>query len=278
MTSRSTSSRAPSSRPIPSARESSPLLGRLSSPPPGSRTSGSWSGSIPSSSAAGRSRRPPGRASCTADAAAWRTRGSGASPSSDRGPIISIPMFSPLWSASRRLMKVVSSSSRERRRPRTAADADVAIDGDVAHRLVATAVRNTVCPERRFISPRNPDGAVTDDLVAGGILDRGLSLEDRHQRVGGVADLEQDLAGLGRSFLADLGERLELSLGEDGAHRFGHRGKSIRRPGAPRRPDRDVATVETNATEEAQMDPATVISIIAILIVAAIALRVFGSD
>ena len=47
------------------------------------------------------------------------------------------------------------------------------------------------------------------------------------------------------------------------------------------RPDdrnRDAATVETNATEEAQMDPATVISIIAILIVAAIALRVFGSD
>ena len=32
-----------------------------------------------------------------------------------------------------------------------------------------------------------------------------------------------------------------------------------------------------NATEEAQMDPTTVISIIAILIVAAIALRVFGS-
>jgi hypothetical protein len=40
----------------------------------------------------------------------------------------------------------------------------------------------------------------------------------------------------------------------------------------------NVATVETNATEEARMDPATVISIIAILIVAAIALRVFGSD
>ena len=47
---------------------------------------------------------------------------------------------------------------------------------------------------------------------------------------------------------------------------------------APDDRNRDVATVEMNATEEAQMDPTTVISIIAILIVAAIALRVFGSD
>jgi hypothetical protein len=32
-----------------------------------------------------------------------------------------------------------------------------AVDGDIAHRLVTTAVMSTVCPDSSVSSPRNPD-------------------------------------------------------------------------------------------------------------------------
>ena len=81
----------------------------------------------------------------------------------------------------------------------------VAVDRDVAQRLRSTtAVTKTVWPESRFISPRKPDGAVADDLVAGGVEDRDLALEDRDERVASVADAVEHVAD-GRGALLSLG-------------------------------------------------------------------------
>ena len=52
------------------------------------------------------------------------------------------------------------------------------------------------------------------DLVAGGIDDRGLALEDGDERVRAVADAEEDVADICRPLLADLRKRRELRCGE----------------------------------------------------------------
>ena len=84
---------------------------------------------------------------------------------------------------------------------------------------MTTAVRKTVCPESRFISPRKPGAAVADDLAPGGVDDRDLALDDRDEGVAAVADLVQPLADLGAALLAVLGEGLELGGREDAADR-----------------------------------------------------------
>ena len=48
------------------------------------------------------------------------------------------------------------------------------------------------------------------DLVAGGVEDRDLALEDRDERVALVADPVQGVARVGRALLAELGKRREL--------------------------------------------------------------------
>src|SRR6185436_13398184 len=60
-------------------------------------------------------------------------------------------------------------------------------------------------------------GAVADDLVARGVEDRRLALEDRDERIARVADPVEDLPGGGRPLLAERRERLELRGGEDRA-------------------------------------------------------------
>ena len=80
---------------------------------------------------------------------------------------------------------------------------------------VTTAVRKTVWPESRLVSPRKPDAPVPDDLVPRGVENGHLALEDRDQRVARVADTEEDITDLGRALLAVLGERVELRLRED---------------------------------------------------------------
>ena len=57
---------------------------------------------------------------------------------------------------------------------------------------------------------------MADDLVARGVQDRRLALEDRDERIASVADPEQHVTDLGGALLAVLGERLELRLREDG--------------------------------------------------------------
>ena len=75
---------------------------------------------------------------------------------------------------------------------------------------------------------------MADDLVAGGVGDRDLALEDRDERVGLVADLEQLLADRGGALLAMLGQRRELRLREHTSCRTGHPAKATRTR-APRR-------------------------------------------
>ncbi len=67
---------------------------------------------------------------------------------------------------------------------------------------------------------------MADDLVAGRVLDRGLALDDRNQRVARIADLEEDLALGGGALLADLSEGLQLRLGENRTDVGGH-GKRV---------------------------------------------------
>ena len=81
----------------------------------------------------------------------------------------------------------------------------LAVDRDVAHRLRSTtAVRYTVWPDSRFSSPRNPGGAVAHDLVAGGVQDRHLALDDRDERIALVADPEEHVADGRGALLAVL--------------------------------------------------------------------------
>jgi hypothetical protein len=63
---------------------------------------------------------------------------------------------------------------------------------------------------------------VADDLVPGGVEDRGLAFDDRDERVGRIADLEQLLADLRPPFLADLRQRRKLRLREHAMHGTWH--------------------------------------------------------
>jgi hypothetical protein len=63
---------------------------------------------------------------------------------------------------------------------------------------------------------------VADDLVARRIEDRRLALADRDERIGLVADLEEDVADRGRLLLAVRGEHVELGPGEDATDGTGH--------------------------------------------------------
>ena len=59
---------------------------------------------------------------------------------------------------------------------------------------VTTAFRYTVWPDSRFISPRKPAAPWRTISLPGGVLDRGLALQDRDERVALVADAEQDVS------------------------------------------------------------------------------------
>ena len=52
---------------------------------------------------------------------------------------------------------------------------------------------------------------MTHDLIPCAVQDRRLTLDDRDERIGRVADLIQLLADLGASLLAVLGKQLKLS-------------------------------------------------------------------
>ena len=75
-----------------------------------------------------------------------------------------------------------------------------------------------------------------DDLVAGRVEDGHLALDDRDERIAPVADREEDIAGLCRALLAELGERCELRRGQQRAggrrHGTSHGDETT---GAPRR-------------------------------------------
>ena len=117
-------------------------------------------------------------------------------------------------SASRRAMKV--ESSRSLRGPSSNSSDRKASRSTAIYRSsrVTTAVRKTVCPDSRFISPSEARRAMADDLVAGRIEDRHLALDDRDEGVALVADAEQHVTNARGSLLSDLAERRQLRLGQ----------------------------------------------------------------
>ena len=89
---------------------------------------------------------------------------------------------------------------------------DLTIDGDVAHRLRRHRGQEDRLAGEQVHLAEEPGRTVADDLVAGGVLDRSLALEDRDERVGRVADAVQPLPGLRGPLLAVLGEDARAGL------------------------------------------------------------------
>ena len=141
--------------PIPSARDIWPVEGPRSSSPPGRRTSGRLAASSPATSAAA-SCSSARSVSCQVNGMRLPRANSAIRivASDERGPTISNPMPSERCSASRRAIKV------DRRRslsdPSSKSSGRSASRSTAMYRngCVTTAVRKTVCPVRRFISPR----------------------------------------------------------------------------------------------------------------------------
>jgi hypothetical protein len=90
----------------------------------------------------------------------------------------------------------------------------IAVYCDVAHRLDDDGRQEDGLPGEKGDLAEKLGRAVAGDLVAGGIDDRGLALEDGDERVRAVADAEQDVADICRPLLAELRERRELRCGE----------------------------------------------------------------
>jgi hypothetical protein len=76
----------------------------------------------------------------------------------ERGPMISRPTPRTRCSASRRAMKVESTRSLSGPSWNSSGRSTSRSTAMYRSGCVTTAVRKTVCPDRRFISPRNPDG------------------------------------------------------------------------------------------------------------------------
>ena len=70
---------------------------------------------------------------------------------------------------------------------------------------VTTAVRKTVWPEQEVHLAEEARRAVPDDLVAGGVEDGHLALDDRDERVAPVADPEEHVADRRGALLAGVG-------------------------------------------------------------------------
>ena len=90
------------------------------------------------------------------------------------------------------------------------------LDRDVSHRLGRHGAEIDRLARQQVHLAEEAEPAVPRDLVAGGIEDRRLSLEDGDERIAPVADAEQALAGRRGSLLADLRELLQLRGGENG--------------------------------------------------------------
>ena len=179
-------------------------MGRRSSAPPGSRTSGRLAVSA---------RR--GRVVVLAEPVngrrLLRAKSSIRIVASDEcGPTISSPMpvdllqrLAPL--DERREQQVAERPVLEQQRPQ-----HVAVDGDVAQRLRDDGGEEDGLPGEQVHLAEEAGGAVADDLVAGRVEDRDLALEDRDERVARVADAVEHVSDPCGALLAELGERRQL--------------------------------------------------------------------
>ena len=209
---------------MPSARESSPELGPWSSAPSGKRTRGILSGS----SQAIRAPAAFVSAVSTQSTQVWGRRARRA-PLDELARPRRVPRAIDLDPGALALLKELAPAVERREQDLGERAVLVhelpqvlALDRDVAHRGDRDPGQERGLAGHQAQLAEEARGVVADDLVAVGVLDRGLALEDRDERVALVADLEQDLAGLGRALLAARGEHLELRVGEnrvDARHR-----------------------------------------------------------
>src|SRR5262245_40998315 len=92
----------------------------------------------------------------------------------------------------------------------------LALDGDVAQRLGHDGREEDGLSREQVRLAEEAARAVAVDLRTGLVEDGRLALDDRDQRIASVADPKEHIADLRMPFLAMLGERGELSLGEHG--------------------------------------------------------------
>ena len=109
----------------------------------------------------------------------------------------------------------------------------VAVDGDVTQRLRDDRREEDRLPRQEVQLAQELRRPVADDLVAGGVEDRHLALEDRDERVAPVADAVQHVADVRRALLAELGERSPAATRTASGWVVG--GKSSHEPRASRR-------------------------------------------
>ena len=98
----------------------------------------------------------------------------------------------------------------------------LAVDRDVAHRLGHDRGEEDGLAGEQVHLAEEPGRSVADDLAAVRVEDRRLPLADRDERVGRVADLEEDVADGSGLLLAVLGEHVDLGFREDAADGTGH--------------------------------------------------------
>ena len=91
---------------------------------------------------------------------------------------------------------------------------DVAVDGDVAHRLYDDGRQEDSLAGEKSDLPEKLRRAVAGDLVAGRVDDRGLALEDGDERIGAIADAEEHVAHICGPLFTERRERGELRRGE----------------------------------------------------------------
>ncbi len=88
----------------------------------------------------------------------------------------------------------------------------IPLHGDVAQRPPRERRHEHGLARQQIHLAEELRGAVSGDLVARGIQDGDLTVNDRDEWVITIPDLVEDIAGVGRPLLADLGERGQLGL------------------------------------------------------------------
>ncbi len=164
-------------------------------------------------------RRAPRPARCTAAGSRARSRGFASSARTRAGRRSRGRSPRTLCNASRREMNVERSEVAERAVLVEKRAQGGALDCDVPKRLGHERVDEDGLPRQEVQLAEEAGGAVPDELVSGRVDDRDLSFEDRHERIGPIADPVQQLTGRRRALLADLGESGELRRGEQSGSR-----------------------------------------------------------
>ena len=110
----------------------------------------------------------------------------------------------------------------------------VAIDRDVAQRLGDDRRDEHRLSGQQVQLADEPRRPVADDLVAGGVTDRDLALDDRDERVAPIANAVEHLTDIRRALLADLGKLASCDADKPRTRRLGH---ATRLAGAARLPE-----------------------------------------